>query len=175
MALTIRDSRDGDVPAIHAIYAHYVLGGLATFEEIPPTIDELKLRRSLLLASGLPHLVADLDGIVVGYCYAGPYRVRPAYRFTVENSVYIADGFGGRGTGTALLTELIGRCEAGPWRQMVAVIGDSGNAASIALHRRLGFRLIGTLDAVGFKLGRWVDTVFMQRELGAGSTSQPGV
>jgi phosphinothricin acetyltransferase len=169
----IRDSRGTDVPAIHAIYQHHVLRGLATFEEVVPTIDELRNRRDVLRATELPHLVAEVEGRVVGYCYAGPYRARPAYRFTVENSVYIQEGCARRGIGTALLTELIARCEAGPWRQMVAIIGDSGNAASIALHSRLGFRHIGTLEAVGFKLGRWVDTVFMQRALGSGSASSP--
>jgi phosphinothricin acetyltransferase len=169
----IRDSRGTDVPAIHAIYQHHVLRGLATFEEVVPTIDELRNRRDVLRAMDMPHLVAELDGRVVGYCYAGPYRARPAYRFTVENSVYIEDGLEKRGIGTALLTELISRCEAGPWRQMVAVIGDSANAASIALHRRHGFRHVGTLEAVGYKLGRWVDTVFMQRALGPGSAAPP--
>jgi L-amino acid N-acyltransferase YncA len=174
MNLVIRDSRGTDVPAIHVIYQHFVLRGLATFEEVPPTIDELRNRRDVLRAMDMPHLVAELDGRVVGYCYAGPYRARPAYRFTVENSVYIEDGLAGRGIGTALLTELITRCESGPWRQMVAIIGDSGNAASIALHRRLGFRHVGTLEAVGFKLGRWVDTVFMQRALGPGNATRGG-
>jgi len=173
MTPLIRDSRGTDVPAIHAIYEHYVLRGLATFEEVTPTLDELRNRRDVLRAMDMPHLVAELEGRVVGYSYAGPYRARPAYRFTVENSVYIEDGLSGRGVGTALLTELIARCQRGPWRQMVAVIGDSANAASIALHRRLGFRHIGTLEAVGFKLGRWVDTVFMQRALGDGATSAP--
>jgi L-amino acid N-acyltransferase YncA len=173
MSLVVRESLDSDVPAIHGIYSPYVRNSFATFEELPPTVDELRNRRDTMRALQMPHLVAELDGVVVGYCYAGPYRLRPAYRFTVENSVYLADGFGTRGIGTALMTALIGRCEAGPWRQMVAVIGDSANAASIALHRRLGFRHVGTLEAVGFKLGRWVDTVFMQRALGEGS-STPG-
>ena len=173
MSLVVRDSLDSDVPAIHGIYSPYVRNSFATFEELPPTVDELRNRRDAMRALQMPHLVAELDGVIVGYCYAGPYRLRPAYRFTVENSVYLADGFGARGIGTALMTALISRCEAGPWRQMVAVIGDSANAASIALHRRLGFRHVGTLEAVGFKLGRWVDTVFMQRSLGEGSTT-PG-
>ena len=173
MTALIRDSRDSDVPAIHAIYSPYVVKGFATFEETAPTIDELRNRRDTLRAMLMPHLVAELDGRVVGYCYAGPYRARPAYRFTVENSVYLAEGFGGRGIGTRLMTALIACCETGPWRQMVAVIGDSANAASIALHRRLGFQHVGTLEAVGFKLGRWVDTVLMQRALGVGRTT-PG-
>lgn len=174
MSVYIRDSRGTDVPAIHAIYQHHVLNGLATFEEVVPTIDELRNRRDVLRAMDMPHLVAELDGRVVGYCYAGPYRARPAYRFTVENSVYIEDGLGKRGIGTALLTELISRCESGPCRQMVAIIGDSANAASIALHRRFGFRHVGTLEAVGYKLGRWVDTVLMQRALGIGNETPRG-
>ena len=165
MTVTVRESREADVVAVHGIYTHHVLHGLATFEEAPPTVDELKNRRDVLRGLQFPHLVAELDGRVVGYCYAGPYRARPAYRHTVENSVYIEHGLSGRGIGSALLGELIERCSVGPWRQMVAIIGDSGNAASIALHRKLGFRHVGTLAAVGFKLGRWVDTVFMQRAL----------
>ncbi|WP_260293042.1 GNAT family N-acetyltransferase [Sedimenticola hydrogenitrophicus] len=165
----VRDATNADIPAIKQIYKQEVLHGLATFEEIPPTADELLFRRENVLALGLPYLVAELDGGVVGYCYATTYRPRPAYRNTIEDSVYVADGMQGRGIGMALLAALIARCETGPWRQMVAVIGDSGNTGSIALHARLGFRSVGTLEAVGFKLGRWVDTVMMQRALGAGS------
>jgi len=167
MPLLVRDSREPDVVAIQAIYSHHVLHGLATFEEAPPSARELLARRETLLAAGLPHLIAEIDGEVVGYSYAGPYRVRPAYRFAIENSVYIADEMRGRGIGSALLGELIARCSVGPWKQMVAVIGDSGNEASIALHRKFGFRHAGTLESVGFKLGRWVDTVLMQRALAA--------
>ena len=122
---------------------------------------------------GLPYLVAKLDGQVVGYAYASPYRARSAYRFSIENSVYVGDGMAGSGIGGALLDALLARCEKGPWRQMVAIIGDSGNEGSIALHRSRGFRKVGTLRAVGFKRGRWVDTVLMQRELGAGSATLP--
>jgi phosphinothricin acetyltransferase len=167
--ITVRDATNADIPAIEQIYAREVLHGLATFEEIPPTADELLSRRENVLALGLPYLVAELDGRVAGYCYAMTYRPRPAYRNTIEDSVYVADGMQGRGVGRALLGALIARCETGPWRQMVAVIGDSGNTGSITLHARLGFRHAGTLEAVGFKLGRWVDTVLMQRALGAGS------
>jgi L-amino acid N-acyltransferase YncA len=117
--------------------------------------------------------VAEEAGEVVGYGYAGPYRARTAYRFTLENSVYVAPGGARRGVGTRLLSEVIRRCEAGPWRQMVAVIGDSANTASIALHRKLGFRSVGTLEGVGFKHGRWVDTVLMQRALGPGAGRSP--
>jgi phosphinothricin acetyltransferase len=161
------------MPAIHAIYAHHVRHGLATFEEDPPAVAELSSRRAAILSLGLPHLAAEIDGLVVGYCYASPYRPRPAYRHSLEDAVYVADGRAGEGIGKALLGALIERCEAGPWRQMVAVIGDSGNAGSIALHRSLGFRPVGTLRAVGFKHGRWVDTVVMQRALGDGGASLP--
>jgi L-amino acid N-acyltransferase YncA len=170
---SVRDVADDDLPQIQAIYTPHVLSGLATFEEVPPAVDEMRARRAAIAAAGLPYLVAVVDGRVVGYCYAGPYRPRPAYRHTVEDSIYLAPGFEGRGIGSQLLTTLIARCEAGSWRQMLAIIGDSGNAPSVALHRRLGFRHVGTLQSVGFKLGRWVDTVIMQRPLGAGDTSRP--
>ena len=175
--------------AVQAIYAHHVLHGLATFEESAPSVEDLLERRATVLRLGLPYLVAEVgaktlgtndeagtttEGRVVGFAYATGYRPRPAYRFTVEDSVYVAEGLGGRGIGTALLRTLIERCERGPWRQMIAVIGNSGNQGSIALHRRLGFRLVGTLDNVGFKLGRWADTVLMQRQLGPGATEAPG-
>ncbi len=165
-AVTIRDATEQDMPAVQRIYAHHVLHGLASFEEAPPTADELAARRRAVLARGLPYIVAERDGAVVGYSYATAYRPRPAYRFTVENSVYVADGLHRQGIGRILLAALIERCAQGPWRQMIAVIGDSENAASIGLHVRLGFRRVGTLDAVGFKFGRWVDSVLMQREIG---------
>jgi L-amino acid N-acyltransferase YncA len=171
--LVIRDADPADMASLQAIYAHHVLYGLATFEEVPPTAEELTARRAAVLELGLPYLVAERDGRILGYSYATFYRPRPAYRHTIEDSVYIADGLGGQGIGTALLTALIRRCEAGPWRQMLAVIGNSGNAGSIGLHRKLGFEHAGTLRAVGFKLGGWVDTVLMQRALGAGSTALP--
>lgn len=173
-APAIRDADEADMAAVQAIYAPHVLTGLASFEEEPPSVAEMAARRREVLERGLPWLVAELDGRIVGYAYATGYRRRRAYRFTLENSVYVADGFLGRGVGTALLAALIARCEAGPWRQMIAVIGDSANAGSIALHRRLGFMTIGILPAVGFKHGRWVDSVFMQRPLGAGDTTAPG-
>lgn len=172
-AITVRNAVEADVVGVQAIYADHVLHGLATFEEVPPSVDELLARRKTLISAGLPYLVAERDGKVLGYSYASPYRSRPAYRYTLEDSVYVAQGLGGRGIGGALLRGLIERCEAGTWRQMVAIIGDSGNAASIALHRRMGFQLTGTLGAVGFKLGRWVDTVLMQRPLGVGNTTKP--
>lgn len=170
----IRPSQPGDLPAICAIYAHHVSYGLATFEEEPPDVAELGRRRAELLARGLPHLVAELDGAVVGYAYAGPYRPRPAYRNTVEDSVYIAPERTGRGVGRALLSQLIDACEAAGYRQMVAVIGDSANTPSIGLHAALGFRQVGVFTSVGFKLRRWVDTVLMQRPLGPGDGELPG-
>jgi L-amino acid N-acyltransferase YncA len=169
----VRDATDHDIPAIQQIYAHHVLTGTASFEETPPSEAQMAARRADVLRLGLPYLVAELDGAVVGHAYAAPYRPRPAYRHTLEDSVYVAAGQHGRGVGRALLAELIARCERGPWRQMIAVIGDSGNAASIALHERLGFRRAGTLHDVGFKLGRWLDSVLMQRALGAGAAAPP--
>ena len=159
--------------AVTTIYAKHVLHGLASFEEVPPLLAEMQSRRAGVLQLGLPYLVAELDGRVVGYSYATLYRARPAYRYTVEDSVYVASDVHGRGVGTALLAELIARCERGPWRQMLAVIGDSDNAGSIALHRRMGFTPAGKLVSVGYKLGRWVDSVFMQRALGAGDSTDP--
>ena len=147
--------------------------GLASFEESAPGEAELRNRRQAVLALGLPYLVAERAGRIVGYAYATQYRARSAYRHSLENSVYVREGEGGRGIGEALLVALIERCEGGPWRQMVAVIGDSANAASIGLHRKLGFRAVGTLAAVGFKFGRWVDSVLMQRPLGEGDRTLP--
>jgi len=169
----IRDAQADDLPAIAAIYAHHVLNGVASFEEVPPSIDELAKRRANVLALGLPYLVAVRAGRVVGYCYATAYRPRPAYRHTIEDSVYVAAGLGGQGIGSALLAALIARCEAGPWRQMIAVIGDSANAGSIGLHRRMGFRPAGVFQSAGFKFGRWVDSVLMQRALGEGDNALP--
>jgi len=152
---------------ITEIYGYHVLHSPATFEEDPPGRDVMTNRRSAILSLGLPYLVAESEGTVAGYAYAGPYRPRPAYRFTVEDSVYVDPEHAGHGCGRALLAALIERCEQGPWRQMIAVIGDSANAASIRLHERLGFRSVGTLLSVGFKFDRWLDTVLMQRALGA--------
>ena len=172
-ALRVRDARVSDMKAVQTIYAQQVLQGFATFEEIPPTVAALCARRARVLELGSPYLVAVLNGQVVGYSYGTAYRPRPAYRDTIEDSVYVAEALRGRGVGRSLLSALIARCETGPWRQMIAVIGDSGNAGSIELHARLGFRRVGTLEAVGYKLGRWVDTVLMQRALGAGGTVRP--
>lgn len=170
----MRDAADGDLPAIQAIYAHHVLHGLASFEEVPPGVDELRARHAAVRAAGLPYLVAEVDGAVAGYAYATLYRPRSAYRHTVEDSVYVALGMAGRGIGAALLAALIARCEAGPWRQMLATIGQGdGNAGSIALHARMGFARIGALRSVGFKHGQWLDTVLMQRPLGVGDGALP--
>ena len=162
-----------DLPAVQAIYAHNVLHGRASFEETPPSLDEMLARRRTVLGMGAPYLVAEVDGAIAGYSYATSYRPRPAYRFTIEDSVYVADSYHGRGIGAALLGTLIDRCSAGRWRQMLAIIGHSGNTASIAVHRRLEFELVGTLKSVGFKHGLWTDTVLMQRALGAGDTAPP--
>ncbi|TAL54366.1 GNAT family N-acetyltransferase [Pandoraea sp.] len=171
--LIVRNATEADLPAIQEIYAHHVRHSLASFEEVPPGVDELRARRAAVLGHGLPYLSAEQDGTVVGYCYATPYRARPAYRHTVEDSIYVAPELGGQGIGRTLLGALIARCEGGPWRQMIAVIGNSGNAASVGLHRALGFRLVGTFEGVGFKHGQWVDTVLMQRSLGDGMDSPP--
>jgi L-amino acid N-acyltransferase YncA len=161
----IRTARESDVGAIASIYAHHVMTGLASFEEVAPAPAEMLERMRGVRALGAPYLVAEEEGRIVGYSYATLYRTRSAYRFTLEDSVYVREGCSGRGIGRALLGALLEGCARGPWRQMVAVIGDSANAPSIALHRAFGFRHAGTLEAVGFKLGRWVDSVLMQRAL----------
>jgi phosphinothricin acetyltransferase len=172
--LTIRDSRASDIPGIAAIYGHWVSHGLASFELSPPGEEEMARRRDAVLGGGYPYLVAEGEGgRVLGYAYAGAYRPRPAYRFSVENSVYVAPDLGRGGVGKALLAALVARCEAKGFRLMVAVIGDSGNAASIGLHRACGFAHAGVLPAVGWKHGRWVDSVLMTRPLGAGARTSP--
>jgi L-amino acid N-acyltransferase YncA len=172
-AVFVRDAREADMAEVQAIYAHHVLHGLASFEERPPSVGEMVARRAAVVGLGLPYLVAEMDGRIVGYSYASSYRPRPAYRYTVEDSVYVQDGLAGRGIGRTLLALLIKRCERGPWRQMLAVIGDSANSGSIGLHAALGFTTVGKFDAVGFKFGRWVDSVVMQRPLGPGGTTLP--
>ena len=170
---TIRPSRDADVPAITAIYAHHVRTGTASFETSAPDEAEMQRRRDALADSRYPWLVADLGGEVCGYAYAGPYRVRPAYRFSVEDSVYVSSRTQRRGIGTALLRALIRACTDRGYRQMVAIIGDSAQAASIGLHRAAGFEMVGTLKNVGYKHDRWLDSVFMQRALGEGASTPP--
>lgn len=172
--LLVRPVADDDMAAITAIYREAVLTGTASFEIDPPDIAEMIRRRDALAAGGHPYLVAEADGAVAGYAYAGPYRPRPAYRATVEDSIYLGAAARGRGIGKRLLTALIEAAEAEGFRQMVAVIGDSRHDASIRLHRSMGFRLVGTLENVGFKHGRWLDSVLMQRSLGAGAGEPPG-
>jgi L-amino acid N-acyltransferase YncA len=172
MKLTIRDSREDDVAVVQVIYSFHVLHGLASFEEEAPYTAELARRRCDVLSHRLPYLVAEWDGEIVGYSYAAPYRARSAYRFTVENSVYVDSRFNRKGVGRALLSTLVARCSVGDWRQMIAVIGDSGNIASIALHETLGFQLVGMLRGVGYKFGRWVDSVLMQRALAPGDENR---
>jgi len=171
--LVIRASREDDLDAITAIYGYHVLHGVASFEEIPPAPDEIAQRRLNIVARGLPHLVAERQGRVLGYCYASAYRTRSAYRFTLEDSIYIDAAEVGRGIGRALLSALIEQSSELGYRQMVAVIGGSDQWPSIRLHERLGFTRTGLLPAVGFKFGRWIDTVLMQRALGPGATSLP--
>ena len=173
LQLEVRDATEADLLAIQAIYAHHVLHGVASFEETPPSIDDLRGRLASVLSHGLPYMVAEIDGAIAGYCYATPYRPRAAYRNTIEDSIYIDDAFRGRGIGRVLLKALIERCETGPWRQMVAVIADGGSGGSLSLHRSLGFEMAGTLKAVGFKHGRWLDTTLMQRALGVGDKALP--
>ncbi|WP_027800029.1 GNAT family N-acetyltransferase [Paraburkholderia dilworthii] len=169
----IRDATEADLPAIQTIYAHHVLTGVASFEEVPPSVDDLRTRLASVRSQGLPYMVAEIDGEVAGYCYATPYRPRAAYRNTIEDSIYVSDAYRGRGLGRVLLQALIERCETGPWRQMIAVIADGGSGGSLSLHKQLGFELTGTLKAVGFKHGRWLDTTLMQRTLGAGASTPP--
>jgi len=163
--LTIRPATPADLPAIQAIYAHHVLTGTGSFEETPPDLEEMTRRYQDVTGRGLPYLVAEDDNGIAGYAYAGLFRTRSAYRFTVEDSVYVAADRQGRGVGRQLLTALIDICRAAGVREILAVIGDSGNAGSIALHASQGFRLVGTLERVGLKFGRWLDVVIMQCSL----------
>lgn len=174
-ALLIRPSRDEDLPAITRIYGHWVTHGLASFELEPPGVAEMQQRRRSLVDQSYPYLVAVDRGTqaVLGYAYAGPYRTRPAYRHTVENSVYVAPEVARRGVAAALMAALIEQCERLEFRLIVAVIGDSANAPSIRLHERFGFAHAGLLPACGWKHGRWVDSVLMTRALGAGAGAPP--
>jgi L-amino acid N-acyltransferase YncA len=173
----VRDARPEDLPAIQAMYAQFVLHGLASFEETPPDLAEMTRRFRAALAGGYPYLAAvdarHGNGTLLGYAYAGAYRPRPAYRYTVENSVYVGAQAQGRGVGRSLLATLVERCTALGFRQMVAIIGDSQNLASIRVHESLGFVRVGDLRSVGFKFGRWIDTVVMQRPLGEGDATLP--
>jgi L-amino acid N-acyltransferase YncA len=169
----IRPATEADLGAIAGIYEHAVRHGTATFELTPPDLAEMTRRFKALADGSFPYFVAALDGRVIGYAYAGPYRPRPAYRFTVENSVYLEPAIHRRGIGQQLLQRLIAECEARGYRQMIAVIGDSANAGSIGVHTKCGFQMIGTHPNVGFKFGRWLDTVMMQLALGEGATTVP--
>jgi phosphinothricin acetyltransferase len=171
--MLVRPAAPQDLPAIQAIYAHHVLHGLASFEEVPPAVEEMRRRYDDIVGQGLPYLAAEENGELLGYGYCSLYRTRSAYRYTLEDSIYVKQGRQGKGIGKALLAELIARCTALNYRQIVAVIGDSANAASIKLHASLGFVRAGVLRSTGFKFGRWVDSVYMQLPLGAGDGTKP--
>jgi phosphinothricin acetyltransferase len=171
--LVVRDARAEDLATVQAIYAHYVTTSLATFEEIVPDRDEIARRYASLVEQGFPYLVAEGAGRVIGFAYASLYRTRTAYRYTVEDSVYVDRTAQRQGIGRVLLAALIERAAERGYRQMIAAIGDSANQASIGVHAALGFRMIGRLESVGFKFGRWVDAVLMQRTLGPGGTAPP--
>jgi L-amino acid N-acyltransferase YncA len=170
----VRSSREEDIPAITTIYAYHVLNGTGSFETTPPDEEEMKRRRSVIAARGLPYLIVEIDGTVVGYAYADLYRTRAAYRHTLEDSIYIHPDHVGKGIGRLLLSDLLEQCERAGCRQMICMIGDSDNRSSIRLHQSLGFLKVGALFSVGFKFGRWLDVVFMQRALGPGDTNTPG-
>lgn len=171
--VTLRPVRLADAPDLAAIYGHYCLHGLGTFEEVAPTAETMADRVAAILDHDLPYLVAEEAGQVVAYAYASVFRPRTGYRFSVEDSVYVAPGRSGQGLGKTVLAPVIAACEARGLRQMFAVIGDSGNIGSIALHRSLGFTHQGVGRSLGYKRGRWVDIVFMQRALGAGEATPP--
>ena len=169
----IRTAAESDLPRITAIYGEAVRHGTASFETEPPDLAEMTRRFRELVSHGFPYIVAEVSGTVAGHAYAGPYRPRYAYRFTVESSVYVDPAFAARGLGRALMEGVIARAEAAGFRQMLAVIGDETNTASRALHARLGFLEVGTFGAVGYKHGRWLGTVLMQRALGSGDATEP--
>lgn len=169
----VRMATEADIPAVQEIYAYYVSNTTASFEDDAPTVAEMTARFQKVQAKGLPYLVATKGKQIIGYAYAGPFRERSGYRYTVEDSVYVAKEALGRNVGNALMDELIDRCTVLGFRQMIAVIGDSTNAASLALHSRHGFFVVGALSSTCFKFGRWVDAVLMQRILGEGDTTLP--
>jgi L-amino acid N-acyltransferase YncA len=173
MTIAVRPAKISDIPAITRIYAHAVEHGTASFELTAPDEAEMARRMTRLLEGGFPYLAGEIDGVLAGYAYAALYRERPAYRKTVENSVYVAPGLYRRGLGLALLNALVEAATARGFRQMIAVIGDSTQTASIGLHLAAGFHHVGNLENVGFKHGRWLDTVLMQRALGPGATTDP--
>ena len=169
----LRAAKPGDISEITRIYAHAVRHGTASFELDAPDITEMTGRYQAMVATGYPYLVAQRAGELLGFAYAGPYRMRPAYKWTVEDSVYVAPQLQRHGVGSALLRRLVELSESKGYRQMIAVIGNSANAGSIELHRALGFHMVGTLANTGFKFGRWLDTVLMQRSLGPGAAAPP--
>lgn len=171
--MLVRPAAPQDLPAIQSIYAYHVMHGLASFEEEPPPLAEMQRRYEDVTRQGLPYLVAEENGEVLGYGYCTLYRTRSAYRHTLEDSIYVKQGRQGKGIGRLVLAELIQRCTALNYRQIIAVIGDSANAASIAVHASLGFVRCGSLRSSGYKFGRWVDTVFMQLPLGEGDGTRP--
>jgi L-amino acid N-acyltransferase YncA len=171
--ISIRPAELRDIAAITRIYAHAVQHGTASFELEPPDEAEMTRRYHALRNGRFPYIVAEIDGTVAGYAYAGPYRARPAYRFTVEDSIYIDPTMHRRGVGRALLERLLVEAEKEGFRQMIAVIGDSNQAPSIELHKTAGFRMVGTFEAVGYKFGRWLDSILMQKALGKGATTVP--
>lgn len=171
--LILRPSTDADVPAIAAIYAHHVTHGTGTFETTPPTEAEMAARRADVLAKGLPYLVAENEGRVLGFAYCQWFKPRPAYRFSAEDSIYLDPDAAGQRLGNKLLTELMKQAEAAGIRKLIAVIGDSGNVRSIGVHRAVGFRHVGTIESCGWKFGRWLDIVLMEKSLGEGSRSAP--
>jgi L-amino acid N-acyltransferase YncA len=171
--VSLRTATASDIPAITRIYAHAVEYGTASFELEPPDQAEMVRRQQTLLTRNFPYIVAELAGVVAGYAYAGPYRDRRAYDWCVEDSLYIAPEFHRKGIGRRLLMRLIAESEALGFRQMIGVIGDSANTASVAVHAAVGFRLIGNFQSIGFKHGRWLDTVLMQRALGSGDALPP--
>jgi len=173
MPILIRSAGPADIPAITEIYAHAVRHGTASFEIEPPTEAEMAQRQKSLLDGGFPYLVAENDDGIAGYAYAALYRTRPAYRWSLEDSIYVNPNAHRRGVGRSLLERLLTESEQRGYRQMIAVIGDSAQTSSIELHRALGFRMVGTLENVGYKFGRWLDTVLMQRDLGPGATTAP--
>jgi len=168
-----RPATAADLAAVHAIYAHHVLHGVASFEEAPPSLGEMRRRFEDVISRGLPYLALELDGEVGAFGYCAPYRARSAYRYALEDSVYVRHDLARRGAGRAVLRALVARCAELGYRQLIAVIGDSANTASIALHAQEGFLRAGTLRSVGFKFGRWLDSVIMQRPLGPGDATRP--
>lgn len=171
--LLIRPSLDTDIAAIAAIYAYHVLHGTGTFETDPPSMADMAVRRADVLAKGLPYLVAEQTGEVIGFAYGNWFKPRPAYRYSVEDSIYLAPTFHRRGLGRALLAELMAHFETRGIRKVMAIIGDSANAGSVGLHRALGFSQVGVIESCGWKLGAWRDIVIMQKTLGAGDTLPP--